>query len=150
MQIHHPFSLLRTQRDNQNKLLLQLLKSWIATVKQMNKLNKLHNLRTAWSTAVKHYKQLPTPIPKAKARGIMSNIITLLLDMQWKPLTYNCWQDPDDNFVVLDDYTIAPHNFAKTLYKWYTHPDFIRAERHFDGRGIAQGIDYNTTLSVLR
>ena len=73
------------------KLLLQLLKSWIATIRQLHKLNKLHDLRSAWSIAVQHYKQLPNPILKVKARGIMSNIITLLLDMNWKPITYNCW-----------------------------------------------------------
>jgi hypothetical protein len=80
----------------------------------------------------------------------MSNIITLLLDMNWKPITYNCWQDPKDKYFVLDDYSIAPHNFAKTLYKWYTIPDLLRAERHFDARGIANGIDFETTLSLIR
>ena len=80
----------------------------------------------------------------------MSNITPLLLDTKWIPHTYNCWQDPNLKFFVLDDYTIAPHNFARTLYKWYIHPDLLRAERHFDGGGIAQGIDYYTTLSVFR
>jgi len=72
------------------KLLLQLLKSWIATVRQMHKLNKLHELRSAWRSAVHYYKQLPNPIPKTKARGMMSNVITLLLDISWNPITYNC------------------------------------------------------------
>ena len=63
---------------------------------------------------------------------------------------YICCQDPNKIFFVLDDDSIAPHNFAKTLYKWYTHPDLIRPERHFYARGIAKGIHYNTTRSVLR
>ena len=80
----------------------------------------------------------------------MSNVITLLLEMNWKPLTYNCWQDPNDKFYVMDDYTIAPHNFAKTLNKWYIIPDLLRAEKHFDAGGILNGIDCETTLSLIR
>jgi hypothetical protein len=132
------------------KLLLQLLKSWIFTIKNIHKLNKLHDLRSAWSKAVQYYKQQPSPISKVKARGIMSNVITLLLDMNWKPLTYNCWQDPNDKYFVLDDYTIAPHNFAKTFNKWYIIPDLLRADRHFDAGGILHGIDFETTLSLIR
>ena len=51
---------------------------------------------------------------------------------------------------MLDDYSTAPHNFAKILYKWYTIPDLLRAERHFDATGIANGIDFETTLSLIR
>ena len=74
----------------------------------------------------------------------------MLLEIKWSPHSFNCWQDPEGEFWVLDDFSVSVHNFSKHVASFFIKLDLDRARHHFNGKGIERGIDWDATLKTIK
>jgi len=103
---------------------------------------------TAWSTA---HKALITArkdatYSNAGTRGLMSNVISMLLNIGWKPTAYNVWEDPITGIWTLTDASVAPHIIIRKLVDTVHTNRLRKAQIHHNGKGIGEGVDWHGTL----
>ena len=71
----------------------------------------------AWSKAHKTLKnsRKNAEYSNAGTRGLMSNVISMLLNLGWYPTAYNVWEDPVTGTWTLTDASVAPHLVIRKL-----------------------------------
>jgi hypothetical protein len=83
-------------------------------------------------------------------KGLMSNVICMLLHLNWKPLFWNEWHDSRGNQYKLYDTKKVAISVAPALVDSYIAISLHRADAHYEGQGVAQGVDWNTSLIYHR
>ena len=107
----------------------------------------LVDLQVAWAKA---YRLLEADNAEKHIRGIMTNIISLLLKANWKPTTVNCWIDPEGYKRVMSGASVAPDVVAAAINKPFFNIELVRAADHYLGKGLEFGLHYNATMAWLR
>ena len=74
----------------------------------------------------------------------------MLLHLNWKPLFWNEWHDSHGNRYKLVDTKKAAIAVAPALVDSYIAISLQRADAHYEGQGIAHGVDWNTSLVYHR
>jgi len=80
----------------------------------------------------------------------MSNMIYILIKAKWKPVTFNCWIDPEGSTWATVNFRTPPDIVASAIIQSYLDIDLERAGNHYNGKGIQDGIDIENTLRLLR
>ena len=119
---------------------LQLLRS--ASTEEIN------DIRAAWSIAKQAIVNKNRHI--SSIHGIMSNVIYVLLNAQWNPRTYNLWADPEGALWQIVDWNVSPDIVSAAITRSYFQIDLERAAKHYNGKGIENGIDTTNTLRHIR
>ena len=104
-------------------------------------------LNRAWDKAVVFTKN--KKYPNNHVKGIMTNIICILLNLGWQPKLFNEWIDHSGNTWKLD-MSVAPLVVAKALIHKHISMEMFRASTHYDGKGLEFGVEWHITLSKLR
>ena len=80
----------------------------------------------------------------------MSNVISLLCNLNWIPHSFNAWQAPNGDMWTLTDASVAPHIIAHKLIRAQSKQDLKLAAKHYDGKGLECGVEWFSTLSLIR
>ena len=104
-------------------------------------------LRVAWSKA---YGFLKHDNSAKHIRGVMSNLISLLLKAGWDPSTINCWIGDNNTKWVMSGIAVSPDTVAAALNRKLFDMQLARAAGHYLGKGLENGLHVNATLSWLR
>ncbi len=88
--------------------------------------------------------------PVNDIRGIMSNMIFILISAKWSPVACNAWRDHEGTLWVLNNSSVSPDIVASAICKSHFLIDLRRAASHHNGAGLQNGIDYNTTMRWVR
>ena len=73
----------------------------------------------------------------------------MLLKASWNPIAYNVWRDPDGALWTFGQ-KASPDLITSLIVKSLLAPEFVKAEAHYDAKGMGKGIDLDATLSVPR
>ena len=104
-------------------------------------------LGAAWSKA---YNILKHDNSEKHIRGVMSNLISMLLKAKWDPSTMNRWTGEDNIKWVMSGTKVSPDMVAAALNKQFFSIELARAAGHYLGKGLENGLHVNATLSWLR
>ena len=96
----------------------------------------LVDLQVAWAKA---YRLLEADNAEKHIRGIMTNMISLLLKANWKPTTVSCWTDPEGYKWVLSGASVALDLVAAAINKSFFDIELVRAADHYLGKGLENG-----------
>ena len=100
---------------------------------------------TAWFQVLKTYKEWDLPFTELRlawskvkqgdnsTRGIMSNVISLLLELKWQPLAVDAWVSPKGETFRLTSLSYPIHLILKELVDSYNDMQFPRAALHHNG-----------------
>ena len=133
------------------RIIRETIREWFSLLKEVEP-TELIDLRVAWGKA----KDKVIAIGDSQIRGIISNIIHILHKADWKPVAINMWIDNNNNKWVLNlsptstSSASAPDVVASALIKAYADLDMLRAQNHYNGKGMGNGVHFNATLSLLR
>ena len=122
-------------------------------VRGSNQAGMISDLRSAWLEAKKYLTILRGTNSHNSykgVRGIVSNVMSLLFNLKWEPVAWNCWRCPRGDPWIMDDHSVAPHIIAHKIIQTAHHIDLINAQHHFNGMGMADGIDWFVSLSLHR
>jgi hypothetical protein len=137
------FGILGTPRA---RIVRDTIRAWVAILRDLSG-NPLTRLRVAWANA--RNKLVADNIPK-NIRGLMSNIINILIRAGWDPRQFNVWNDDDGSTWAIVSVKASPDSVAAAIIKSYHRADLKRACGHHNGGGMQDGIDYHNTMNVLR
>ena len=106
------------------------------------------SLSEAWDKARTHMMLHNNKVNHVK--GFMTNVIFILLKAGWSPKAYNLWIEPGGiNKWILGKDIVAPEAVTAAIINSHLAINLIRASTHYQGGGMAKGIDTDTTLSVM-
>ncbi len=108
----------------------------------------INNIRVAWGIAKNLLLSSKSPVTQIK--GLMSNIIYILLSAKWSPAQDNRWIDTNGDTWILLDSTASPNVLSAALIKTFFLSDLSTAANHYNGLGIQHGIDFNMTMELHR
>jgi len=128
------------------RIVRELIRAWFQLLR-MCSTTMIGELRVAWSKA---YNVLRHDNVERHIRGIMSNLISMLLKAKWDPSTMNCWTGDDDTKWVMSGTTVSPDTVAAALNRKFFNMELARAAGHYLGKGLENGLHVNATLSWLR
>ena len=99
------------------KVINETMKAWFAVLHEYLITGKEKDIRIAWRRAVTHIKKLRKDRQHSNAgiKGIMSNVISLLLNLRWSPSSFDTWIDPVTGAWTIGDASVAPHILIKKL-----------------------------------
>ena len=80
----------------------------------------------------------------------MSNLISILHKAKWVPRTYNVWQDDNGATWVMTGRCVSPDTVAHAIIKSYALIDLQRADAHYCGKGMSEGVHFSATLALMR
>ena len=79
----------------------------------------------------------------------MSNVISILLFLGWEPVEFHTWKDNNGIYWHLNS-RVPPLVCVKALVDSYVDRELERASQHFDGAGLDGGVDWDSTLHIIR
>ncbi len=79
-------------------------------------------------------------------RGILTNVLGVLLRLDWRPQHIDIWQNPFGEVYTCEATrnNIAP--LLKDIINSYNALQYPRAARHYDGKGLEKGVEWCYTL----
>ena len=80
---------------------------------------------------------------------VLSLNVTLLSFLGWRPEQFGKWIDSKGNIWHLNS-KVPPQNVVKELVNSYVNKELTRASEHFDGLGMQNGIDWDSSLKIIR
>jgi len=129
---------------------------WFKLILPLIKQNSpiLIHIEESWNQIYKDMKLQDTKITLekglARADGIAAHITVILYSLQWKPIQYDTWEDPQGNTWQLHADFDRPFPMMTVIhaiidsYHEYMAPN---AAKHFDGASITGAIAWETTLA---
>ena len=134
------------------RIIHETITAWFNTLcDYLSRGNHIDVIR-AWSKAHKTLKnsRKNAEYSNAGTRGLMSNVISMLLNLGWYPTAYNVWEDPVTGTWTLTDASVAPHVVIRKLIDSSHTNRLAQASLHHNGEGMQKGVDWNCTLSYSR
>ena len=138
------FGVLGTPRA---RIIRDTFREWFCIVRSFTDVCQIRLLMDAWTSAISSLAS--TPASCRKVRGLLSNVICILLRAGWSPSAFNRWEDRDGDVWILNG-SISPDKCSSAVIKSMLSVELVRANEHCDGKGIANGVDFNATLSLVR
>ncbi len=129
------------------RIIRETVQAWIQLIKKASP-DFILDVRVAWSRATNFLHSHPSPI--TQVRGILSNMIYIILSCKWDPISFNVWKDEDGDIWALTGGTVSPNVVASALIKSHFRLNLRRASSHYNGLGMYDGIDYHATMAVIR
>jgi hypothetical protein len=122
--------------------------AWFQFLANIKDTAVIDGLRAVWGEVHNHLAKFQNA--QAHVRGIINNVVCILLQAGWYPHSYNCWKDHEGSTYVLTGNHISPNVVANAIIKTFLFIDLVRASKHHDGKGMEHGIDFrNTVKSVI-
>ena len=86
-----------------------------------------------------------------KVVGIMSNVILLLISLGWDPVAFNIWRHPQKDLWIsgASEKSKSDNVVINAVVDSSNLIQLQRASKHYNGKGIQNGIDWATTLGYL-
>ncbi len=163
------FGILGTPRA---RIVRETIRSWFDVLSQSK--DQFSDIRVAWSIAVEELSVASTVVSQAlaeneaflcknasfslrrcanvpaKPKGIMSNLISILVAAGWQPTLFNCWTDESGDRWVLTDFSVSSDVVANAIIKAFFSKELVRAATHYNGKGIQDGIDFHNSMFIPR
>ena len=134
------------------RIIRETCRSWIEALRNLPE-REVADLRVAWSKAASKLTglfRLGSASASKAVRGLMSNLIVLLLSAGWKPRAYNVWDDHLGNTWAIVDRHTSADAVALALINAFFAINCRRAASHYEGKGMEGGVNVEATLAVLR
>ncbi len=133
------------QGTPRSRLVRETISVWFDVLKQCDA-EVTRDLGEAWFRA----KTKCENNPKYPVRGIMTNLICILLKAKWIPQAMDCWIDPQGASWTMTGVLVSPNIIATVINRDLFMGELKRAATHYNGKGIENGIHVNSTFAVLR
>jgi len=130
------------------RLIRETIRAWINLIKNIDE-HLLIDVRAAWAKA----KEALSSAVGSKAngiKGILSNVIYILIQANWVPVAFNVWRDHEGSIWTLTNFKVSPDVVATAIYHAFLELDLLRAARHHNGEGIQFGVDLTNTFRYPR
>lgn len=87
----------------------------------------------------------------SKVRGLISNVIGLLVTLGWKPVQFNKWtSDLDKQWAFNHSVPCAATPVIFALQDAYIRSQWRKASLHYLGSGLEKGVAHEYTMSYIR
>jgi hypothetical protein len=90
----------------------ECVREWFDLLREAS-ISLINDVQAAWSKAREYLLDHNCNI--GGVHGIMSNIIYILLKAQWKPRTYNCWEDQEGATWAIVNFKSSPDVVASAI-----------------------------------
>ena len=127
------------------RIIRETIRAWFSILNSATN-DEIADIRLAWSKA----RDSVTQLLDDAVCGLMSNIILILHRAKWIPRLYNRWSDGCGTAWVLSGGFSSPDLVANTIIKSYADLDLERAQAHYCGKGMGQGVHFPATLGLIR
>ena len=77
-------------------------------------------------------------------------MIYILIKAEWSPIAYNCWKDSQGSLWMLMGKPVSPDIVSAAIAKTHVDLDCQRAESHYNGLGLKEGLHIEASLKVHR
>ena len=85
-----------------------------------------------------------------QVKGIMSNLILILIKAKWDPESLYQWRDPRGTRWTMAGVSTSPDVVANIINRDFLNIELHRADGHYNGSGLKNGLHINATLKILR
>ena len=123
------------------------MRSWFEILRTSDG-KTIEDIRQAWPIAKNNLLDFNCKI--TCVRGLMSNVLYILIKGDWDPIAFNYWKDPDKAGWAIVDWSVSPDIVAAAITKSYFSKDLTRAALHYNGKGMEGGIDTDITFRHLK
>ena len=129
------------------RIIHETITAWFHILHEYLTRGKQADIHAAWNEAHATLRKARKDCKffNAGTRGLLSNVISVLLNVGWKPTTYNLWHDPDTGPWVLSDASVAPHIVIRKVINSAHAKRMLDAQHHHNAKGIGDGVDWNCT-----
>ena len=128
------------------RVVRETIRAWFKILR-ICKGKMMNQLKQAWP------KQLKTMLNNnhiKNVKGIMSNVMYILLKAKWFPTSVIEWKDANGATWSMGGTKVSPDIVAAAIIKDLLLIDLQRAADHYNGLGLQNGIHYNATSALLR
>ncbi len=130
-----------------SRIIRETIKSWIELLGMADN-TFLKEIGIAWFQVKNRLLNLAAPFKGIV--GVMSNVIFTLMSAGWNPLAYNCWRDEHGDLWVISSNQKSPDIVSSAICKAVFNQELKRASHHYAGLGLQEGLEYDTTMSLIR
>ncbi len=129
------------------RLIRETLRSWFEILR-LAPTRTIDDIRSAWPKARNTLMSAPSPISSVK--GVMSNVIYILLQAGWDPVSFTLWVEVNGSELVIAGDRISANAVAAAVTRSTLLLDLKSASSHYDGFELQDGVDYHNSMSVSR
>ena len=79
----------------------------------------------------------------------MSNMIYILASLAWQPISFDRWQDDENNTWKLTN-TDSPKNVIIQSINTYNKQQALQASKHRNGKGMENDVDWRATFACMQ
>ena len=138
------YGLLGTPRA---RVIRETIRNWFDALAFFQGAEDKQMLRSAWLEAKRVLLDAKAPFNFIK--GLMSNIIYILISAGWQPISVDAWADPHGDLYVLSK-TASPDIVASLIINYFFKKNLVKASTGFEGKGMEDGVDTDATLALVR
>ena len=131
----------------QARIIRETINYWFPIARALVNNGKLVKLVTAWEKA---YRSIKRESPDRAIKGFISNLIRLLKKLNWDPVYYDFWKDPQGNWWKMDNASSSTNILANELVRAADRTNIARAAQFYNGTGMHEGIEWDISLSLVR
>ena len=135
------------------RLIKDIFTSWFLAIQDIRPECAFEELRLAWSTIKQELQQDNVNVLLANRHGLMHNVISWLIRLQWNPFSIDMWIHPDGSKWYMSG--LHPKAIPKSLIicelvDSYNKTRLTTASTHRNSLGTENGVDFNCTLALGR
>ena len=131
------------------------VREWMAVVfKHITEEHTSENIAKVWQDTVTELATLAPAKLTTHIKGVLSNIVTLLMRCKWKPYKYNEWIMPQGTPLHIQ-YTHDNKDSIKAISSLLIDSqlaiDCFRASDHYNGFGMERGgVDWFASMRLIK
>ena len=127
------------------RIVRETVRSWFSIIHNI-KPTQVKDLRDSWLAAKKQILGYGDKY----IVGIMSNIISMLNKARWTPISFHTWLDHTGAAWSMTGHKAPPDQVANAIIKSFALGELERAESHYCGKGMGEGVHFGATLAYIR
>ena len=129
------------------RIIREVVVSWFRVFKLNTFQIPIGELKRAWAIARDKFKTTNNNFNNVK--GIMSNVIYLLISLKWNPISIDEWYASDGSIWRLS-FSESPNSLIRELIRSFNKLECLKASKHRNGLGMQLDVDWNLSLALHR
>ena len=126
------------------RIVRETIRSWLSIIHNI-KPTRVKDLGDSWLAAKKQILGFGDKY----IVGIMSNILSMLNKAGWTPISFHTWLDHTGAAWSMTGHKAPPDQVANAIIKSFALSELERADSHYCGKGMKDGVHFGATLAYL-